>query len=103
MGVERTDYLFWGVKIDPDLISWDDHEKEMDGDADRRFDIVYDGMGGKYAVAGKIVAKCGQHDGIEFQEVPHDCMHHDIETANAVKKVFPDAQGWRLFLFSHYH
>lgn len=53
MGVYRTDYLMYGVKIDYALVKWDEHEALIEGRPDAPFDLIVDGMSGRYAVAGK--------------------------------------------------
>lgn len=104
MGVDRTDYLMWGAKVDPDDVSkrYDELEPEMYGEDGRRFDLVYDGMGGKYAVAGKVIAQSGKYDGLEFCEISQADAGWSPEVVAAVRAVFPDAQAFALYLFSHY-
>ena len=38
MGVDRTDYLMWGVMVDPDQAAHDDLEAERYQDDGARFD-----------------------------------------------------------------
>ena len=105
MGVSRDDYLMWGCRIDPARVSemYDDLEAEMDGADGRRFDLVYDVMSGKYAVAGKIIVKSGEYDGIEFHDLAPDIAAWDTDVVTAVRRVFPEAETYNLMLFSHYH
>jgi hypothetical protein len=57
MGVARTDYLIYGAKVDYDAVDYDKHGAEMEGRPGAAFDLIVDNMGGKYAVAGKVIAR----------------------------------------------
>jgi hypothetical protein len=109
MGVDRTDYLMFGAKIDPDKVSarYDELEPEMCGEPGKRFDLIYDGMSGKYAYAGKVVVKSDPYDGIEYHEVKMADMPDDPAALAAAIK---DATGepvvesdFKLILFTHWH
>lgn len=106
MGVDRTDYLMWGVMVDPDQAAHDDLEAERYQEDGARFDLIYDGMSGKYAVAGKIVAKSDPHEGIDFVDIgPRVGLIDKAAVSGAVGQVFPDKSygDFGLFLFSHFH
>ena len=106
MGVDRTDYLFWGVMIDPGKVDRDALEDEIDGAPGAKFDLVLDGMGGQYAVAGKIVAQSDPYEGIEFVDVgPRLDLLDKAGVFGAVGKHFPDKSfsDFGLLLFSHFH
>lgn len=106
MGVDRIDYLFWGVKLSTDDIEYDDFEGEMDGAPERRFDIVYDGMCGEYAMAGKIVAESDPYEGTEFTEVDQALEQIDkAAVIDAVCKAIPAAKpsAFATYLFTHFH
>lgn len=106
MGVDRTDYLMWGAKIDPDAVrdNYEDFEAEIDGAPGRRFDLIYDGMSGKYAIAGTIVAKSDPYEGLEFQEVdPTGELIARPDFFFAVQEAFPGAGTFKLYLFTHWH
>ena len=106
MGVDRTDYLMFGVKVDPDRVSerYEELEPMMDGAPGAAFDLVYDGMSGKYAVAGKIIAKSDEYDGLEFTEITDAMLPSDPDKLRAdIAATFGEpADKLRLFLFSHY-
>lgn len=102
MGVYRTDYLVWGAKIDPAEVDFDAFEAEICGAAGRRFDMIYDGMSGEYAIAGEIIAKSDPHDGMEFHEIGQDCTAWKPEVVAKVREAFPAAGGFSLYLFSHF-
>jgi hypothetical protein len=104
MGVYRTDYLFYGVKIDPDKVDWDKHEDLICGAPDAAFDMVYDGMNGKYAVAGKIIAKSDGYDEFGFTEITPDLLPADPADlmAKITEQFGPQADAPKLFLFSHF-
>lgn len=109
MGVYRTDYLFWGVKLDPRALGesvYDRFEKECDGAPGRRFDMVYDGMSGRYAVAGRHIAKSDPDEGLGFIEVGDEALGFDQDAvASSVREAIGEencGSGFRLYLFSHY-
>lgn len=103
MGVERTDYLMWGAKVDPEAVDVDRDEAEMHGDPGAAFDLVYDGMSGEYAIAGKIVAKAGGYDAECFQEIALSALGADPAVVSAVTERFPGEHNWRLYFFTHFH
>lgn len=105
MGVDRTDYLMWAAKVDPDEVSRriDEFEAETDGAPDRLFDLIHDGMCGEYAVAGRVIARSDPHDGIDFKEISQEDIKWDAELVSRVRSAFPEAHEFTLFLFSHYH
>jgi len=107
MGADRDDYLMYGVDVGYDAFDWDKHEAEHEGAPGRRFDIVADGMSGKYCIAGKVIAKSEPYDGIAMATIDPD--HLGIDRA-AMAKVIADAFGrpvttddLKLILFSHFH
>lgn len=106
MGVDRTDYLMLGVDIGPEAFERDEFEAEMDGAPGRRFDIVYDGMCGKYAIAGKIVATSDPYEGFEMAKIEPEKLSVDraalAATVSAAfeRDVSPD--DFSLILFSHF-
>ncbi len=63
MSVDRTDYLVFGYDVGFENCNYEDFEKEIDGSKDRRFDVVYDGMCGEYAICGKIIATDNGYEG----------------------------------------
>lgn len=106
MGVDRTDYLMFGVKLDYDVFDWDKHEVEAEGGPDAAFDLVQDGMGGKYVVAGKIIARSDPYEGIEFREIATSDLPQDVPL---LARTVSDKMGvplapsdFKLFLFSHF-
>ncbi len=105
MGVYRTDYLMWGAKVDPKAVSekYDELEDEIDQKPDARFALVYDGMCGKYAIAGRIIAKSDPHEGLDFTEISMSEMTPNLDLTRRVHEVFPNAQPFSLMLFSHFH
>lgn len=104
MGVYRTDYLFYGVKVDPEKVDWDKHEALICGAPERDFDMVYDGMSGKYAVAGKVIAKSDGYDGLKFTEITPDLLPSDVPglMAKITEQFGPQSEAPRMFLFSHF-
>lgn len=104
MGVYRTDYLFYGVKVDPEKVDWDKHEDLINGAPGAAFDMVYDGMSGKYAVAGKVIAKSDPYEGMEFTEITPDMLPADPDAlmAQISEQFGPQLEAPKLFLFSHF-
>jgi len=106
MGVDRTDYLMYGAKVDYDAVDYDKHGTEMEGRPVRAFDLVVDNMSGKYAVAGKIVAQSDPYDGLEFTEITSDLLPQDPGKLYAdISSAFAghDIPPLKLYLFLHYH
>jgi hypothetical protein len=106
MSVDRTDYLMFGADVGTKEFDWDKHEAEIEGAEGRRFDIVYDGMSGKYCIAGKIIAKSEPYEGIEMVKIDPAKIEVD---RSALAAVVSDAFGrdvseddFSLILFSHF-
>lgn len=105
MGVDRTDYLMFGIKLDYDAVDYDRHEAMIEGQPGAPFDIILDGMGGKYSVVGKVIAKSDPYDGIEFTEITEDLLPaapDELAKTIAVSLGLPEPPKLRLYLFSHY-
>lgn len=108
MGVDRTDYLMWGVDVGADNFDLDKHEAEASGGPSRKFDVVYDAMGGNYCIAGKILAESGGYDGDGFDMIAinHDELNVDRGALAAiVSEAFDQkrcAEDFKLVLFSHF-
>lgn len=106
MGVERTDYLMFGVDVGYDAFDYDKHSAESEGRPVRRFDIVYDGMSGKYCIAGKIIAESEPYEGIEMVKIDPEKIDVDRSALAASlssafgKQVAPGDLS--LILFSHF-
>jgi len=103
MGVYRDDYLLLGAKVDPEKVNWDEHEAELDGSENRRFDIVRDGMSGEYAFAGTILCKTGQLDDTSIKEITPADLESDPNLLDKIKSVFPEVEKLSLFMFQHHH
>lgn len=106
MGVDRTDYLMFGTDIGPEAFERDDLEAEIDGAPDRRFDVVYDGMSGRYAIAGKIIATSDPYEGFEMAKIDLDELKVDpVALAAKVSEAFGrkmEPSDFSLILFSHF-
>lgn len=106
MGVDRTDYLMFGADMGAQDFNLDDFEPEVEGAPVRRFDIVYDGMCGKYCLAGKIIAKSDPYEGIEMVKI--DPAKLDVDRTELAAKVSDafgrpvSADDFSLILFSHF-
>ena len=106
MGVDRTDYLMFATDVGADAFDWDKHEAESDGRPDARFNIVYDGMCGKYCLAGKIIARSDAYEGFEMAKIDLDQIKIDpVALAATVSDAFQrplTANDFSLILFSHF-
>lgn len=106
MGVDRTDYLMFGTDLGAKAADWDKHEAEMEGAPNRRFDIVYDGMCGKYCIAGKVIAKSEPYEGFEMAKIDLDEIKVDpVALAATVSDAFGrklTVNDFSLILFSHF-
>lgn len=105
MGVDRTDYLMVAAEMDPKEFDFDKHEAEINGAPEAKFDIVYDGMCGKYCLAGKIIARSEPYEGFEMAKINVWAVLKADEMAEAVsesfgRKVAPS--DFSLILFSHF-
>ncbi len=104
MGVDRTDYLMFGADIGAGDFDLDKFEPEIDGAPGRCFDIVYDGMGGQYCLAGQIIAKSEPYEGFEMAKI--EKLDFDREgLAKAVSERLGRAvmpEDFSLILFSHF-
>lgn len=105
MGVDRTDYLMFGADMGADGFEYEKHEAEIEGSPGARFDIVYDGMCGKYCIAGKIIAKSEPYEGFEMAKV--NLLDIDLRDLSAkVSDAFGrpiSPSNFSLILFSHFH
>lgn len=106
MGVDRTDYLMFGVDVGYDACDYDNFEAEICGEPNRRFDVVYDSMSGKYALAGKIIATSDPYEGFEMATI--DPQNIDVDRPALAAKVSEafgrtiPADDFKLILFTHY-
>lgn len=105
MGVSRTDYVIFGVDVGYDNVDYDTFEKEIGQDPDAEFAIIYDGMCGKYAYAGMIIAKADPYEGFGngVELTPLDITAYDV--AKKVMAKFPHARHteFRIRAVSHFH
>ena len=104
MGVDRTDYLMLATDVGTKGFDWDKHQAEIEGAPDAKFNIVYDGMGGQYCLAGKIIAESTPYEGFEMAKVNLADLNAD-ELAKVVSEAFDrtlTASDFSLILFSHF-
>jgi hypothetical protein len=106
MGVDRTDYLMFGADVGTKDFDYDKFEPEVCGMPGKRFDIVYDGMSGKYCLAGKIIAKSDPYEGLDMVSI--DSAKLDVDRpalAATVSEAFGkpvSVDDFKLILFSHF-
>jgi hypothetical protein len=105
MGVDRTDYLMFAAEMGAKEFDFNKHEAEVSGAPGTKFDIVYDGMCGKYCLAGKIIAKSEPYDGFDMAKINVGAVLQANELAEAVSESFGRKlapEDFSLVLFSHF-
>jgi hypothetical protein len=106
VGVDRTDYLMLAADMGANAFDWDHHAPEMEGHPNRRFDIVYDAMCGKYCLAGKVIAHSDPFEGFEMAKIdPKNLAIDHAALADAVSIAFDrklTPADFSLILFSHF-
>jgi hypothetical protein len=105
MGVDRTDYLMFATDVGAEAFDWDKHQAEIEGAPGCKFNIVYDGMCGKYCLAGKIIAQSEPYDGFEMAKINVGAVLEANELARAVSDAFGrdlKPSDFSLILFSHF-
>lgn len=104
MGVDRTDYLMFATEVGADTFDYDKHQAEIEGAPDAKFNIIYDGMCGKYCLAGKVIAKSDPYDGFEMAKVSLEGFDAQAVVAAVSesfgRKLVPS--DFSLILFSHF-
>jgi len=74
MGIDRTDYLIVGWKLNPDLY------RELDIAATDSGQFIYDYMSGKYLVFGNVIAHTEEPEGFDFTTIePEQLIMTDYE------------------------
>ncbi len=106
MGVRRTDHLMFAVDAGYDNCDFEKFEAEICGKPERRFDVVYDGMCGGYALAGKIIATSDHYDGFKKTKIDPSNLEIDQNAlASKVSEAFGrkfEPSDFSLILFSHF-
>lgn len=106
MGVDRTDYLMIGADMGTKDFDYDKHEDEMGGAPGAKFDIVYDGMCGKYCIAGKVIARSDPYEGFDMAKIDPNKLEIDQQALAAmISESFGrpiTADDFSLILFSHF-
>jgi hypothetical protein len=76
MGVDRTDYIIVGYKMNPEELkekginTWDDkYLPFIEGHPGVPYALINDGMSGEYAVFGKVIQRAEEWEGFKFQEI----------------------------------
>lgn len=120
MGVDRTDYIVFGFKMNPALFKskkidiWDNkYLPFMEGHPGITDTIVYDGMSGEYLVFGKLINRAEEHEGVNFTTISYKDFFDDEETKRVTEKFIElfgkeildelDDDEPQMFVFSHYH
>jgi hypothetical protein len=108
MGVDRTDYLVIGWKLNKDLY------RELSDDAIMSGYFIYDVMCGEYLVFGKIIAHAEEPDGFYFTEIKPESLILMNNEIYELKQTFKELTGRQLMeciesdivpkamLFSHF-
>lgn len=108
MGVDRTDYLVIGWKVNKDLYS------ELSDEAVNGGLFIYDNMCGKYLVFGKVITTANEPEGFDFTEIKPESLILMNAEVNELKALFNELTGRQLMncvesgtvpkamLFSHF-
>lgn len=104
MGVDRTDFIVWGVKLPYDewkTLDTDDQTKDKITDGLMGFDAIIDGMNGKYIVIGKIIKTSDDYTGFDFFVFENVSFPDILPSINIF---FPnlDLMDFKLMIFSHF-
>jgi hypothetical protein len=106
MGVDRTDYLMLAADIGTEAFDRDKHQAEIEGAPEAKFNIVYDGMCGKYCLAGKVIAQSDPYEGFEMAMIDPEKAKVDlVDLAAKVSEAFGRHMvpgDFKLILFSHF-
>lgn len=108
MGNNVKHYVILGVNVGCDAVDIDKYESEIGMEDGRRFDLLYDGMNGEYAVAGKILAECDQYTGFPLTNLEAmliDVRSEIYQVHAEVTKDFPFAdfdKNVAIFAVSHH-
>lgn len=101
MGIDRKDVIFYGVDVGYENVDFDEYEPEICGAIGRKFDIIDDGMGGKYAYAGKILITADEYEGFPLTDLSSIYISRD-EVESAVKERFPHVGDFRIFVLTQW-
>jgi hypothetical protein len=107
MGVDRIDYVMWCVDVGYDNIGdYEDHLPEIEGQPGAKFTIVVDGMCGKYAMAGVVIASSDIYEGFNMIDITRELSNMDqyMEATALIKERFPhvDPLDFGIKIFSDY-
>jgi hypothetical protein len=117
MGVDRIDYLMIGWKLNAKITEVKDFNWDI-AYYDLPDNFIYDGMCGKYAVFGDVIAHSDIYDGFDFTYVKEPKMSDDriaMLKQSFTKMTGEQLENWiqwddgsidaspRLMLFTHYN
>lgn len=82
MSIDRTEYVIYGFLVNREDVSDELMEKYSHGGKDvlPKF-ILYDGMSGKYVIAGNRIVRGDSYEGIDLTVIDTDKLHeqdHDL-------------------------
>lgn len=119
MGVDRTDYIIFGFKLNPEELKrkninlWDEkYLPYREGRKNIPYSIIHDGMCGEYTVFGKVINSTGDYEGTSFTVINYKDFFDD-ELNNELIQDFIALFGKELYetldeeepqmlVFSHY-
>ena len=113
MSVTKDEYVIVGVNIGYDNF---DSEKDEDlmlyggvdkfGSGSNPFGVLYDGMNGKYAIAGKVIAHGDMYDGTDLTSITvPEIAHVQVEVAKWLKEkeLVKEPYLIQIYIVSHFH
>ncbi len=114
MGIDRSDYLMIGWKLNTELVDHKDFDWHLVYDR-APDEFIYDGMCGKYIAFGKMVLYSDAYEGFTFTELEPADLVISEEEATELKELFREITfgqkllDWSIsgfepkaFLFSHF-
>lgn len=103
MGVDNTVYVMYGVQIPYADLDSDEFLNEMEMNSEKRFDMIYDGMNGKYVFAGHIILNKDYFSEGEYFVRISDFKPNESYIKN-IRKVFPNLrqEDFGYYFIDHY-
>jgi hypothetical protein len=114
MGVDKTDYIMFGYKLDYEMedpkggkIDWysDKFLPMIKGRKGEEYSLIIDGMNGDYVVFGKILLEGNEYEGFDFKEFDVSKINSE-SVKRRLQELFEDYREVtdepKLFAFSHF-
>ena len=106
MSVSREDYLILGFNLDEKTFDYDKYEEDMiEYNEELEYGILYDGMNKNYIIAGKVLCKGDEYDGIDLVQFNIDELLDEVVKVKkwAKEKFNLSDVEVRLSCLTHFH